>query len=114
MRISDWSSDVCSSDLMTSKSALFSGRPRSAPRTSAPQYGPVFTTWIADARLAREGVLPILLIVTLLGRDLSGHRLHRLGDALEIPCELWRWLRDRKSAVWGTGLSGRGEHGGRR
>src|SRR3546814_14827462 len=91
MRISDWSSDVCSSDLLTAFYCRFSGRLDEPTEIAGPAVS------IGRCRRPRRG-----------GQEL--HRrlcLRKLRDRL-LP------LSDRKSVVSGKSVSGRVDLGGRR
>src|SRR3546814_17043259 len=99
MRISDWSSDVCSSDLRHQPN-LTGGWSESTHEIAAlhgePQYAGGIEDrrmWIARPRFGHRE-LP----------DLTGRRV----EAANEPC------RDRKSVVSGKRVSGRVDPGGRR
>src|SRR3546814_17166761 len=84
VRISDWSSDVCSSDLAPATSAL------RFMRCYSPKY-------FSDRRLRRRLQLS----------DVYTGNWHISGNA-------GRQDLDRKSVVWGKRVSVRVDHGGRR
>src|SRR3546814_12323376 len=108
MRISDWSSDVCSSDLRTKGSARLMTVTRSSPRFSVVM--PLYTN-AAHVRPAIESALsqslPAHEILVVDNRSTDGGRelvaaLHQLEN--RIP------HLDRKSAVWVTGVAVRVGH----
>src|SRR3546814_17473963 len=92
MRISDWSSDVCSSDLRAV-------RGRAAPRAPVPQ------------RL--QGLVAFLLRV--LARKRHHPKAALMQGRVQVPHIVPRGAeKDRKSVVWGRRGSFRVEYGGRR
>src|SRR3546814_18321803 len=114
MRISDWSSDVCSSDLST-QNVRIRGEARPLlcfmQQTTRHNYVPCLcslllgtsgrTKSLLASTLGRrsEGVQPVILIVDAA----RGQCFHAEGA-----------VQDRKSVESGEGVSGRVDHGGRR
>src|SRR3546814_18596951 len=98
MRISDWSSDVCSSDLGDQEHVIFGGAGRAYDRNifdymAREYYGGAFTSYT-------------LLLDT---------PLHECDAAANTSCiPFVPSLIDRKSVVSGKSVSGRVELGGRR
>src|SRR3546814_15943203 len=88
MRISDWSSDVCSSDLRSYKSTRHN---RQSPETTRPPGG---------GRVALPGGKSVANGRGVLALGLGDHRLDRAGD--------------RKSVVEGKSVLVRVDLGGRR
>src|SRR3546814_19194631 len=99
MRISDWSSDVCSSDLQTFRA--FDLDPMLHPAQRRPEAEDDFAQVFGDIELAH-------LIGTLVRRDLL-EGLDQPGGAGEIALN-----KDRKSVVKGKRVSVRVDLGGRR
>src|SRR3546814_17534739 len=119
MRISDWSSDVCSSDLRTGQESR--QRPRfpeparqQLPRLAADRANPLaeeshhlrlFRSAAQQERRRRAG-----------GRRDGYPRLPAIcgrSEGTRTPTHRW-WRQDRKSVVWGTSVSVRVDIGGRR
>src|SRR3546814_17150570 len=118
MRISDWSSDVCSSDLISQKCVLhvdFAGRLQMED--------------FPEQRLQTKSRLRRLQLAEMRKRDdesqgseipqhhrkqqafrLSAHEL--AVAALGNRCHHQQARQDRKSVVWGTSVEVRVEHGG--
>src|SRR3546814_14761314 len=93
MRISDWSSDVCSSDLGGTKELL-----TNALRTCL---------WVDDGEVDQAiGIAP-------LGRIIEACRIYREGAGRDAQKEA-RKPQDRKSVVEGKSVSVRVDLGGRR
>src|SRR3546814_15674917 len=104
MRISDWSSDVCSSDLLREQLGLMGerGDPRS-PRSSLGD-GDIPRT--ITSSMLHGGPLRIWSAIT----DPDHRRAWSLLVFLANPCQ----LGDRQSGVSGTRVSERVDDGGRR
>src|SRR3546814_19627538 len=103
MRISDWSSDVCSSDLETIVGAC------RVPRAPTPEQTPALHPTFPDKREARRSGIQSK-------RTAAGTSFRRRGDGFGS----WP-LRpgspppsDRTSVVYGKGVSVRVDPGGRR
>src|SRR3546814_18492521 len=102
MRISDWSSDVCSSDLAPRESAA-------KPRKESPTGRCYTSNTKAGARMEAR---PPSAAASVARRQLGGRVLRsgRLGRRRFVG----RSLGDRKSVVWGQSVSVRVGLGGRR
>src|SRR3546814_14912923 len=127
MRISDWSSDVCSSDLASierarSGEALTIGNPRSDPRESWrtrrgwPALGCTRSTvGRAVSETAQLDCPPVPCLrprgssVTLVSRNESGDNPHSRG-----PASTGRGAKQRKTGVYGQEEPGRGDKWDRR
>src|SRR3546814_10947859 len=97
MRISDWSSDVCSSDLFNQRAAA---------------HGLSLAQWRALAFLARQqGVNQVTLADRL---EIQPITLARLIDRLQVAGLVARRPEDRKRRVVGKRVSVRVDLGGRR
>src|SRR3546814_13444902 len=124
MRISDWSSDVCSSDLRRRPSAAPFTGPRRREQ-AADRRG------VATVRQARLSIWPargLRLILIPQQRGEGAHRFrlvavpHRARDREKIRPRLDQRpgvrgrdpAEDRKSVVWGKSVSVRVDLGGRR
>src|SRR3546814_14300977 len=107
MRISDWSSDVCSSDLPAFPSAQGTGCTNSS---AARQYGvssKLIGLTLRHAELGLQRIRPVR-------RQILDLRDRRLQRATIFGCGARRRLRgDRKSVVEGKSVSVRGDLGGR-
>src|SRR3546814_12104459 len=92
MRISDWSSDVCSSDLITQR----------VQSAMAGHFG--------DCAAVGEGVSEMRVHVG------PGYRVYftRVGAVVYLLLAGGDKTRDRKSVVWGKSVSVRVDLGGRR
>src|SRR3546814_20598583 len=112
MRISDWSSDVCSSDLLLSIFYIVDGAYFAANMTKVPDGGwfpllvglvifTLLTTWAKGRQLMldrmREAAMPIPVFVA-----------SAANSAVRVPGQ------DRKSVVSGKSVSVRVDFGGRR
>src|SRR3546814_15156892 len=109
MRISDWSSDVCSSDLHAGASAdqqpdhVASKRGDRSDQSSAQPYKPaLFVSPTAQAVRPADA--------TAFGRG-AAHRLQRPEHRPGVPNDL---RQDRKSGEQGKSVSVRADLGGRR
>src|SRR3546814_19794084 len=104
MRISDWSSDVCSSDLCAAPEARLSQPlPQRLAHTHISARGGSFSP---HAKLSPRHLLPganALAVPTMLAEGAGIVGLQSRTAAI-----------DRKSAVWGQRVSGRVDPGGRR
>src|SRR3546814_13578567 len=92
MRISDWSSDVCSSDLFNKASLLIESR-----------------SW-GQQRLVAIGLTLMLIVALAVGMTIftaAGYVVGYLRANIEINA-------DRKSVVWGKRVTVRVDLGGRR
>src|SRR3546814_11476676 len=97
MRISDWSSDVCSSDLASSSSAsTFSTTSAAHGSAGTAPFGPCAPSSTATVSASREKTS------AMRSSDASVRRSARSGGG------------DRKSVVWGKSVSVRVDLGGRR
>src|SRR3546814_15780170 len=97
MRISDWSSDVCSSDLLNAGSGTAS--PHRKPRAEAGKLG-------CGGRIDRRGArLGLLRLPATVGYARNFRRVDRQPDGART---------DRKSVVSGKGVSVSVDTGGRR
>src|SRR3546814_18110057 len=132
MRISDWSSDVCSTDLLFAQQAIgvIGGvftpfHPLGAPADFAYILNDagidiVIVDEARHADMARaielSGRSP--LVLTLGGggeHDLNGLVATEPGSRIKLrPIHTEALCRDRTSGVWGKGVSGRVDLGGRR
>src|SRR3546814_20895503 len=101
MRISDWSSDVCSSDLPQPQAPLHHVHPPAGGRTEA-----------LDERQARDERRAAALREGL--HHLYAHRLHRAVDPGGEGGPRAGGLPDRKSVVSGKSVSVRVDLGDRR
>src|SRR3546814_18279661 len=112
MRISDWSSDVCSSDLLTCKSGLFRGGglgiadpPDHTTHVITDQQCP----GIVYQHIHRTAPSSIFLGQKA-GKQINGEAL---GMTLLIKFDEYDLVADRKSVVWGKSGSVRLYLGGR-
>src|SRR3546814_20683571 len=96
MRISDWSSDVCSSDLRTGRVHQLPVTNRTRPVTSGGSTGRVVAGNTARSR-----------------QTLVGNHAGQLHDGVQA-CNAQAASADRKSDVEGKGVSVRVDLGGRR
>src|SRR3546814_14615005 len=95
MRISDWSSDVCSSDLAAAEGQL------DLEGSSTPA-----------STIAARRALAVDRLIDPMHAALDAPGLRKLPDELEVP--LVGVLANRKSVAQGKSVSVRGDHGGRR
>src|SRR3546814_19007451 len=113
MRISDWSSDVCSSDL-DSRVVLLWGRPTPEEQTRLTQGALDFfryTTKLVHARMEKlEDDYPSQL---LRQRDGDASRA-TIRDIIEVTFNLLFAGQDRKSVVYGESVSVRVDRVGSR
>src|SRR3546814_20219245 len=113
MRISDWSSDVCSSDLSTYSSF---DRSRSVSSIRSRNRPPCFLAhsqlWSAVRTLPTCRV-PVgegaKRVTTVIARAYS-----RFGHAVTTNCSRGDAETDRKSVVWGKSVTVRVDYGGHR
>src|SRR3546814_17703384 len=108
MRISDWSSDVCSSDLISYAGVVIVGVGLIAEGVMT------MGGLIACSILSGRAVAPLGQIATLLSRMTATRTAYRqLNGLMTTPAEgpAGEPL-DRKRAVWGTGGSERVDTGG--
>src|SRR3546814_16490860 len=139
MRISDWSSDVCSSDLPVVEQVVVDQGTLQAEETVvpatdagtgdiAPPAGPVAGVRLqyADApsppypraalRAGLQGTVMLQVLVDVDGRplqvDVEHSRGYRVLDNAPRRYVLQHWTLDRQSAVSGKRVAGRGDLGG--
>src|SRR3546814_12353785 len=111
MRISDWSSDVCSSDLSERRNASASSRVWKAK--NPPQRCSVRCTMPATSSRRVASISEMTRLVPL-GSRCSPRDRARPEKSRNVARELTRYALDRKSVVSGKSVSVRVDLGGRR
>src|SRR3546814_12945117 len=109
MRISDWSSDVCSSDLASSDTP----RDRFGQRMTTRFTGTSIRNRIAITVLATVVVVS-MISTAFSGRDHAARLMNDLEAETQVLTSVFGDTLDRKSVGEGKRVSGRVELGGRR
>src|SRR3546814_15756283 len=109
MRISDWSSDVCSSDLSEERTA----RDYGSAETAQKRWKDV---WAAGQGI--EAIHSVAAVSDIVDDIEAGywHSVERLNGiaVARRPAQVASGTEDRKSVVWGKSVSVRVDLGGRR
>src|SRR3546814_18332558 len=114
MRISDWSSDVCSSDLQRAMTQVQAVEGADADHTAVGAQGPAFD--VAEQLVHRFSVIgmPGRRAAWLSARAAEAAGLCRTREVTARATRLRRPCRDRTSVVSGRSVSVRVDLGGRR
>src|SRR3546814_13809529 len=109
MRISDWSSDVCSSDLLRAPA-------KAGAQSCPPNWAPAFAGARGPSSPRRHGFCAGIVVEALAGLSaepacLDIFHQQRRGAVFGVA---GRALKDRMSVVWGKSVSVRVDLGGRR
>src|SRR3546814_19348302 len=107
MRISDWSSDVCSSDLFEIHDAHLVGR-------AEPDRPPRYQPHAVDAERGPGQRHDVGVVVTRVQPDLAGVAETATGEVERCERTRLRVELDRKSVVEGKRVAVRGDHVWRR